>query len=177
MTTGHVFIATSLDGFIAREDGAIDWLVGFSAQGEDHGYDTHMARVDGMIMGRKTFETVQDFSPWPYDKPVLVLSQTLAEEDIPRPLRGKVEIFAGTPEDVMAETARRGWRGAYLDGGVVVQSFLRAGLVKDMVVSRVPVLIGTGRPLFGPLNGDKTVTHEWTKSFPSGLVQSFYRFD
>ena len=98
MPTGHVFIGTSLDGFIARRDGAIDWLTGFSSLGEDHGYDAHINRVDGIIMGRGTFETVKGFEPWPYSKPVLVLSRTLAQTDIPDALRGKVEIINASPQ-------------------------------------------------------------------------------
>jgi len=175
MTTGHVFIGTSLDGFIARRNGDIDWLVGFSALGEDHGYDAHMARVDGLVMGRGTFETVRDFDPWPYDKPVLVLSRTLTPAAVPPQLAGKVEVLDASPQQAMEQAAARGWTGVYVDGGAVIQSFLRAGLIADMVVSRVPVLIGEGRPLFGPLDADLALHHEWTRTFPSGLVQSFYR--
>lgn len=175
MPTGHVFIGTSLDGFIARRDGDIDWLTGFSSLGEDHGYAAHIDRVDGIIMGRGTFEAVKGFEPWPYDRPVLVLSRRLAETDIPDALRGKVEIIDAAPPDAMKLGGERGWRGVYVDGGAVIQSFLRAGLIDDMVISRVPVLIGEGLPLFGRLEGDVALEHVETKSFPSGLVQSFYR--
>jgi len=175
MTTGHVFIGTSLDGFIARRDGDIDWLVGFSALGEDHGYDTHMARVDGIIMGRGSFEKAVSFDPWPYDKPVLVLSRSLEAAAVPARLAGKAEILALTPEAAMAEAQRRGWHGAYVDGGALIQSFLRAGLIEDMVISRVPVLIGSGLPLFGALDEDIALEHLATTWFPSGLVQSHYR--
>ena len=175
MPTGHVFIGTSVDGFIARRNGDIDWLTGFSSLGEDHGYDAHMERVDGIIMGRGTFETVKGFEPWPYGKPVLVLSRTLAQTDIPDALRGKVEIINASPQDAMTSAGERGWRGVYVDGGAVIQSFLRAGLIDDMVISRVPVLIGNGLPLFGPVQGDIALEHVETRSFPSGLVQSFYR--
>ena len=175
MPTGHVFIGTSVDGFIARRDGDIGWLTGFSSLGEDHGYAAHIDRVDGIIMGRGTFDAVKGFEPWPYDRPVLVLSRTLAQTDIPDALRGKVEIINASPQDAMAIASERGWRGVYVDGGAVIQSFLRAGLIDDMVVSRVPVLIGDGLSLFGPLDGDVALEHVETKSFPSGLVQSFYR--
>jgi dihydrofolate reductase len=175
MPTGHVFIGTSVDGFIARRDGDIGWLTGFSSLGEDHGYAAHIDRVDGIIMGRGTFDAVKDFEPWPYDRPVLVLSRTLAQTDIPDALCGKVEIIDASPHDAMATAGERGWRGVYVDGGAVIQSFLRAGLIDDMVISRVPVLIGEGLPLFGAVEGDVALEHVETKSFPSGLVQSFYR--
>lgn len=175
MTKGHVFIGTSVDGFIARRGGDIAWLTGFSSLGEDHGYDVHMARVDGIIMGRGTFEAVKDIKPWFYEKTVLVLSRRLASSDIPQSLRGRVEIVNAAPHEAMKIAADRGWRGVYIDGGSVIQSFLRAGLIEDMVISRVPVLIGEGLPLFGVLDADIALEHIKTTSFPSGLVQSHYR--
>lgn len=175
MPTGHVFIGTSVDGFIARRNGDIAWLTGFSSLGEDHGYNVHMARVDGIIMGRGTFEAVKDIEPWFYEKTVLVLSRTLATSDVPESLRGKVEVIDASPKEAMMIAEERGWRGIYIDGGAVIQSFLRAGLVDDMVISRVPVLIGEGLPLFGALDADVVLEHVSTTSFPSGLVQSHYR--
>ena len=175
MPTAHVFIGTSVDGFIARKDGGIEWLTRFSTLGEDHGYDAHMARVDGIIMGRGTFDAVKDLEPWFYDKTILVLSRTLTTNDVPQALLGKVEILDASPHDAMKIAGERGWRGVYIDGGAMIQSFLRAGLIDDMVISRVPVLIGDGLPLFGDLNADIALDHVDTRSFPSGLVQSFYR--
>jgi dihydrofolate reductase len=175
MPTGHVFIGTSLDGFIARTNGAIEWLTEFSNLGEDHGYDAHMARVDGIIMGRGTFEAVKDIEPWFYAKTVLVLSQTLTNNDVPQALRGKVEIIDVTTQEAMMIAAERGWRSVYIDGGAVIQSFLRDGLISDLVISRVPVLIGDGLPLFGALPADIELEHVETSAFPSGIVQSFYR--
>lgn len=175
MPTGHVFIGTSVDGFIARRNGDIGWLTGFSSLGEDHGYDTHIDRVDGIVMGRGTFDVVKGFDPWPYSKPVIVLSRSLSPVAIPAALHGKVEIINASPHEAMTIAEDRGWRGVYVDGGVVIQSFLRAGLIEDMVISRVPVLIGDGLPLFGPVQGDIALDHVETRSFPSGLVQSFYR--
>jgi dihydrofolate reductase len=172
---GHVFIGTSVDGFIARRDGDLGWLTGFSSLGEDHGYDAHMARVDGIIMGRGTFEAVKDIEPWVYDKTVLVLSRTMIGSDIPQALQDKVELIHALPNEAMMIAEERGWRGVYIDGGAVMQSFLRAGLIDDMVISRVPVLIGEGLPLFGALNADVVLEHIETRSFKSGLVQSHYR--
>ncbi|MBO9589346.1 dihydrofolate reductase family protein [Devosia sp.] len=175
MPSAHVFIATSLDGYIARRNDDIDWLTSFSALGEDHGYNTHIARMDGIIMGRGTYEKVLTFDQWYYEKPVLVLSSSLDPASVPERLQGKVEIVNVTPEAAMDLAAARGWNRIYADGGKLIQSFLRAGFVEDMIISRIPILLGDGIPLFGPLDQDVGLEHIETKSFPSGLVQSHYR--
>ena len=149
MTTGHVFIATSLDGFIARPDGGLDWLEQANAAGEDHGYEAFVAGIDGLVMGRATFEVALGFTPWPYDKPIIVLSATLEETGIPARLRDQVSIARSVAE-ARADAARRGWRRAYVDGGATIRSFLRAGAIADMVITRIPVLLRSGLPLFGP---------------------------
>jgi len=175
MPTGHVFIATSLDGFIARPDGSLDWLILPEHQGEDHGYTGFIQTMDAIIMGRGTYEAVRGFDPWPYDKPVLVLSRQLAGTEPPPALRGKLAFADLSPQAAMDHLASQGAARVYVDGGQIVQSFLRAGLVADMVISRIPVLIGEGRSLFGDTGGDIRFSHEETRSFPSGLVQSRYR--
>lgn len=173
--TAHVFIATSLDGFIARPDGSLDWLAGFSALGEDHGYDAFIAGMDGIVMGRGTYETVLGFDEWPYRLPVVVLSRQPDGQAIPSQLTGKVRFSAVAPPDLLAELGAQGWRRVYVDGGQIVQAILRDGLVTDLTISRIPVLIGHGRALFGDLGGDVGLDHLETRSFPSGLVQSRYR--
>ncbi|HWV19900.1 MAG TPA: dihydrofolate reductase family protein [Devosia sp.] len=175
MPSAHVFIATSLDGFIARRNDDIDWLTGFSSLGEDHGYDAHIARMDGIIMGRGTYEKVATFDQWYYEKPVLVLSRSLDPATVPAHLTGKVEFIAATPAEAMGLAASRGWNRIYADGGKLIQSFLRAGFVEDLIISRIPILLGDGIPLFGPLEQDIVLDHLETRSFPSGLVQSHYR--
>jgi dihydrofolate reductase len=175
MPTGHVFIATSLDGFIARPDGTLDWLLSRDAPGEDHGYDAFMADIDGLLMGRGTYQAVADFDPWPYDKPVLVLSKTLVGTAVPARLEGRVRFADLTPAAAMATLHAEGMSRVYVDGGQLVQSFLAAGLIADMVITTAPVLIGAGRPLFGPTAADIPLTHLKTVAFPSGLVQSHYR--
>lgn len=175
MTTGHVFIAASLDGYIAREDGSLDWLVSQPTESENHGYDAFIASVDGIVMGRGTFETVRDFDPWPYSKPVYVLSRHLMGADIPEHLIGKVLISPSPPQELMQELSNRGWGRAYIDGGRVIQSFLAAGLIDTITLTHIPVLIGKGRPLFGSLPHDVALTHVKTVSFPSGLVSSEYQ--
>ncbi len=174
MTTGHVFIAMSLDGFIARQDDGLDWLMKQDTQGEDHGYDAFIARMDGLVMGSNSFRKVLSFDAWPYDRPVVVLSRTLTDADIPAALKDRVSISRLPPADLMADLAARGWRRAYIDGGAVIQSFLRAGLIAEMTVTLIPILLGRGRPLFGPLDCDLDLTLEEVKSFPSGLVSTRY---
>lgn len=174
--TGHVFIATSLDGFIARSDGAIDWLERVPDDGDDHGYAAFLARMDGLVMGRATFETVLGFEgPWPYVKPVVVMSRSLKQQDVPQHLTGAVRVHSGSPREVLSDLGAEGWTKAYVDGGLLIQSFLADGLIEDLVVTRVPVLLGRGRPLFGDVSGDVVLEHVSTQSFRSGLVQSHYR--
>ncbi|VXC70155.1 dihydrofolate reductase family protein [Massilia sp. 9I] len=176
MISGHVFIATSLDGYIARLDGDIDWLLQRDDPAEDHGYHDFIADKDVIVMGRGSFEKVLGFDPWPYDRPVLVLSRQLAGTPVPPGLADKVRFSNATPEQAMAQLSSEGVRRVYVDGGQLVQSFIRAGLVEDMVLTTVPVLIGAGRPLFGTLPQDLDLKLVASRSFPSGLVQSTYRF-
>lgn len=173
-TTGHVFIAASVDGFIARRDGDIGWLDSVPGTAEEHGYDAFMARMDGIVMGRGTFQKVLTFGAWPFAKPVVVLSRTLKAKDLPADLAGKARLSALPPGAAMAELAAAGWRRAYVDGGQVIQAFLREGLIADMVVTRIPILLGDGIPLFGSLPADVPLRHVATTAFPSGLVQSTY---
>jgi dihydrofolate reductase len=165
-----VFIATSVDGFIARANGAIDWLP--AGGGEPHGYDEFMATVDALVIGRNTFETVLTFDTWPYgEKPVFVLStRTLA----PAPRGAVVECMSGAPAEIVSQLAARGIRHAYVDGGITIQRFLQAGLIERLIITRVPVLIGAGIPLFGVTGRDIALKHVATRQYASGLVQSEY---
>lgn len=166
-----VFIATSLDGFIARPNGDIDWLP--AGGGEPHGYDEFIASVDALVIGRKTFETVLAFPAWPYaDKRVVVLSSRPL--DLSAVAGGVVEQMAGTPAEIVSRLAATGADHLYIDGGITIQRFLRAGLIERLIITRVPVLIGDGIPLFGPLPHDLRLRHVATRHFPSGLVQSEY---
>jgi dihydrofolate reductase len=174
MTTGHVFIAASLDGFIARPDGDIDWLLGRDSGQEDHGYDAFIDTVDGLIMGRGTYEKVLTLGPWFYRKPVVVLSRVLAGTAVPEALVGRMSFRDETPAQAMAHVAAEGWKRAYVDGGKVIQAFLRERLIADLIVTRIPVLLGEGLPLFGPVATDVALTHLSTRSFASGFVQSHY---
>jgi dihydrofolate reductase len=165
-----VFIATSLDGYIAREDGGLDWLpVG---GGEPHGYDEFIASVDAIIIGRKTFETVLAFDSWPYGKmPVFVLStHTLP----PVPSGAVVERMSGDPVKIASQLVARGIKHCYVDGGVTIQRFLGSGLIQRIIITRIPILLGSGIPLFGPTQRDIHLKHIKTRHFASGFVQSEY---
>ena len=165
-----VFIGTSLDGFIARVNGDFDFLS--PAGDEPHGYDEFMATVDALVIGRNTFETILAFDAWPYgEKPVFVLStRPLAST----PAGAVVERMSGDPAEIVLQLEARGIRHVYVDGGITIQRFLQAGLIQRLIITRVPVLIGAGIPLFGPVPHDIVLKHVGTRQYASGLVQSEY---
>jgi dihydrofolate reductase len=168
-----VFIATSLDGFIARANGDLDWLP--AGGGEEHGYDAFIATVDALVIGRKTYETVLGFDAWPYGaKPVYVLS---AHALAPAPPGAIVEHLSGAPAELVGQLAARGIGHVYVDGGITIQGFLEAGLIQRLIITRIPVLLGTGIPLFGALTRDIVLRHVGTRQYASGLVQSEYAVD
>jgi dihydrofolate reductase len=165
-----VFVGASVDGFIARLDGGLDWLP--DGGGEPHGYSEFMASVDALVIGRNTYETVLAFPEWPYGgKPVFVLSSRALA---PAPPEARVERMSGDPAAIVADLTARGVRHAYVDGGITVQRFLAAGLIQRLIITRVPVLIGTGIPLFGATPRDIVLRHVATRQYASGLVQSEY---
>jgi len=175
---GEVFVGASLDGFIARADGALDWLMGSGESGEaggPTGYDEFIANIDAVVMGRKTFEKVLAFDKWYYGtKRVVVLSARPVDLAGARAKGGVVEQMAGAPADIAARLAAGGARRLYVDGGVTIQQFLRDGLIQRLIVTRVPVLIGQGIPLFGPLTRDVRLKHINTRVIGGGAVQSEY---
>ena len=169
-----VYIATSLDGFIARENGELDWLplAGGSA-GEDYGYETFIKTVDAVVMGRRTYEKVLTFGHWPFgQRSVVVLSSSPIE--FPASVPSTVESMSGKPSDILARLEARGHRHVYVDGGATIQRFLEAGAIQRLIITRVPVLIGSGLPLFGRLPHDVRLKHVRTRDWPSGMVQSEY---
>ena len=169
--SASVFIGTSLDGFIARHNGSFDFLpVG---GGEPHGYEEFFASVDALVIGRKTFEVVQAFPEWPYgDKRVVVLSSRSL--DLSGVRSANVEQMSGAPTEIVAKLAATGAHHLYIDGGITIQEFLRAGLIQRLIITRVPVLIGEGIPLFGKLPHDVKLRHMSTQQYASGLVKSEY---
>jgi dihydrofolate reductase len=170
-----VYIATSLDRFIARQDGSIDWLsAGDDPGDQDYGYQDFIRSVDALVMGRGTYETVLSFGAWPYGNlPVFVLSSQPVE--IPDSITDTVSVMSAPPGEVVQQLARRGYQHLYIDGGRTIQGFLSGGLIDQLIITRVPVLIGGGIPLFGALPGDIRLEHLGTRQFESGLVQSSYR--
>ena len=170
-----VFIAASLDGFIARENGDIDWLsLAYDEEdAEDYGYQEFMDSVDVLIMGRKSFEKVLTFGEWPYgDKRVVVLSSRSLE--IPNELSDSVESESCSAADLIKQLSESGAKHLYIDGGKTIQGFLSAGLIQQLIITIVPILLGGGIPLFGPLNDDIKLNHVETRSYSNGLVQSKY---
>jgi dihydrofolate reductase len=181
-----VYIATSLDGFIARPDGSLDWLPGAgeengvetaearTAESEDYGWDTFWTSVDCLIQGRKTFEKVLSFGAWPYaGKRVLILSRD-PDFSIPDTMAGWAESARGDLSKLLAELAAQDVRRVYVDGGQTIQAFLRQWLITDMTITRIPILIGKGIPLFGPLETDIPLAHVRTHTYANGFVQSVY---
>jgi dihydrofolate reductase len=164
------FVGTSVDGFIARCDGSLDWLP--ADGGEEHGYTAFLESVDAIVMGRGTFDTVLRFDRWPFEKPVIVLTTRDCVAALPPEAR--VEFMSGAPRDVVSRLAERGMTHLYIDGGVTIQRFLDAGLIDRMTVTRVPVIIGDGIPLFGPTGRDVRLEHVVTRTYPSGLVTTEY---
>ena len=184
--TGSVFLGMSVDGFIARLDGDISWLDGGDTavaapddgsaplpddgEGGDFGFAEFVGSIDALVMGRSTYDFIEPFAEWPYQgKPVHVLSTTL-EPGADR----RITVHRSLDEAVEALGAA-GYRRVYVDGGRTVHTFLRAGLIGDLTLSRVPVLIGTGHTPFGEFAADIRLEHVQTRSFAGGMVQSTYR--
>jgi len=164
-----VFVGTSVDGFLARRNGDFDFLL---EGGEPHGYNDFLASVDTIVIGRMTFEKVLTLTPWPYvDKRVVVLSSRPVDVST---AGGVVELMSGAPTEIVSQLAASRARHIYVDGGVTIQGFLRAGLIQRLIITRMPVLIGDGIPLFGTLPRDVRLRHVATRQYPSGLVQSEY---
>jgi dihydrofolate reductase len=166
-----VFVGTSLDGFIARRNHSLDWLP--TGGGEPHGYDEFIASVDTILIGRNTFDVIMKFDTWPYgNKRVVVLSGRPI--DFSSIKGGRVEQMSGSPTEIASKLSTTGSEHVYVDGGITVQEFLRAGLIQKLTITRVPVLIGDGIPLFGSIPYDIKLQHLGTRTFPSGLVSSEY---
>ena len=170
-----VFCGVSVDGFIARPDDTFDFLSVGEGESEDepHGFTEFLSSVDVIVMGRRTFEVVRDLGHIGLygDKPVIVLSSRTLELAAVDPT---IEQMAGTPSAIAAQLKERGWKHAYVDGGITIQRFLDGGLIDRITITRVPVLIGQGIPLFGKLPHDVRLLHVATRSYKDGMVQSEY---
>jgi len=169
-----VFLGTSLDGFIARADGSLDWLDMVHVPGEDYGYGAFFDSVDALLLGSRTYATVRNFPDWPYgDKPCYVASSRTWV-----PVRHE-SFIRGNPVEMARQLADRGYSRIYLDGGALIRSFLATGLVSDMTLSVIPILLGRGVPLFReigkePAYGEHRLKPTGNKTFASGLVQLTY---
>lgn len=164
-----VFIAASLDGYIATTDGGIDWLKTVEVPDQDYGYSDFVKDVDCLVVGRKTFEKVLSFDPYPYaDKRVIVLSSSSKTSK-----RGE-EYFSGHLKDLMVRLQSAGMNKIYIDGGVAISSALAEGLIGELTVSTVPVILGSGIPLFSGLESQIPLKLDSMRSFPSGLIQAKY---
>jgi dihydrofolate reductase len=169
-----VFCGVSVDGFLARRDHSLDFL---DAGGQEpHGFEEFYGSVDVVVIGRKTFEVVLTFGKWFYGtKPVVVLSSRVLNFSSVK--GGVLEQMSGEPSEIVAQLKARGFKHAYIDGGITIQRFLAARLIDRMVITRVPLLIGTGIPLFGPVPRDISLRHVATRCYKGGLVQSEYELD
>jgi dihydrofolate reductase len=167
-----VFIATSLDGFIARENGDLDWLPVPEAGGDDYGYGDFMKSVDALVIGRKTYEKMLTLGGWSYGAKRIVV---LTSRPIDAPSAGaNVEAMSGEPAEIVERLAASGAPRLYVDGGETIRRFLAGGLIQRIIITQIPVLIGRGIPLFGPLDRDIELRHVVTRSWPNGMVQSEY---
>jgi dihydrofolate reductase len=170
------FVATSVDGFIARPDGDVGWLHRQEYADSDaggFGYDEFIGSVDVLVMGRASFEKVLSFSEWPYEKlPVVVLSRRNLV--IPSHLLGQVRVENLAPGELVAQLEREGARHLYIDGGITIQGFLKAGLLHEITITQVPLILGSGIPLFGSTGVELPLRHRRTTSFGNGFVQTTY---
>lgn len=170
------FVATSLDGYISREDGSIDWLQeanGNVPGGEDCGYKRFIDTVDVLVMGRATFEQVLSFDEWPYGtKRMVVLSRK--KVDIPPKLKATVSVSSEAPKKLLQRLASEGHRHAYVDGGVTIQRFLAEGVMDELIITVIPTLLGRGRPLFGALTKDVQLVLKGCHKWDFGFVQLTY---
>lgn len=176
-TQCSVFIACSLDGFIARPDGDIDWLhkPEYAPQdGDDWGYSAFIERIDALVMGRNSFEKVLSFPEWPYQSTfVAVLSSRPIA--IPEALQGKVEAFSGPPAEIVAQLAARDKHRLYIDGGATIQHFFQAGLIDEVILTQIPVILGDGLPLFGSIGTEIALELVSSRSGDNSFVQIHYR--
>jgi dihydrofolate reductase len=170
----YIYIAATIDGFIADKNGGIDWLTEIpNPDNSDFGFKEFMEKIDGIIMGRKTFEKVLRFDEWAYSKKVFVLSDTL--KTIPENLGDNIEIVQGKLTSILSRLNSKGYKNLYIDGGKTIQSFLREDLIDEMIITRVSILLGDGIPLFGLL--DKSIQFEAvsTEILNDFLVKTHYK--
>lgn len=174
----YVYIAVSLDGYIADVDGGLEWLDEIAAEAQegnqepDTGWTDFMSKIDALLMGRNTYEKVLTFGMWPYEKPVFVLTGTL--KTISEDMAGKAEIVSGDLRGIIKTLNNRGYKNLYIDGGKVIQGFLHEDLIDELIITRIPIVLGGGIPLFGKLKEPLRFKHTKTSVIGKQMVQSFY---
>src|SRR5215510_13788251 len=168
-----VYIGTSLDGFIAKTDGDIDWLTQYANDEAIHAYEEFMNGIDAIVIGKGTFEKILTFPSWPYEKKAFVLSNSLKQ--LPDTLKDKATLLSMKPKEILSYLSGIGFSSIYVDGGKVIQDFLKEDLIDDLIISKVPILIGNGIPLFGFLSADLKFRHLRTQTQSNGLVRSYYK--
>ncbi len=170
----YIYIATSLDGYIATSEGNLDWLNEIpNPEKSDFGFAEFMSGIDALVMGRKTFEKALTFDVWPYEKPVFVLSSSM--DNVPKKLENNVKIISGSPKEVVDLLKEFGHQNLYIDGGITIQGFLEDDLIDEIIITRVPVLLGNGIPLFDNLSRSLRFRHERTQILNEMLVKSHYK--
>lgn len=169
-----VYVATSLDGFIADKDNKLDWLHNIpNPEKSDFGYGELMASVDALVMGRNTFETILGFNcDWPYNKPVFVLSDRLTE--IPKGYEDKAFLLKGTPQQISENLNSKGYNKLYIDGGVTIQNFLKQDMIDELIITTIPILLGGGIPLFGELSQPTKFRHTKSERYADSIVKNYF---
>ncbi|MGB3692423.1 MAG: dihydrofolate reductase family protein [Spirulinaceae cyanobacterium] len=169
----YVYIATSLDGFVATKDGGLDWLYDSpNPERSDYGYAEFMSRIDAIVMGRNTFEKILTFDEWPYEKPVFILSNSLSQ--LPEDMLDKANIVSGDIKKLIEQLHQQGYRNLYVDGGSVIQSFLQEDMIDEIIIARIPILLGEGFPLFGRTEKVLNFRHKRTEIYNNTQVKSHY---
>lgn len=164
-----IYIAMSIDGYIAQKDGGLDWLECGHTGDEDYGFKKFINSIDALVLGRNTYEVVSSFEKWPYEgKRVIVLSNTLTR------VRKEAELFCGQLQDLASMLHSEGTKHVWVDGGITVSKFLESGLVDDITISVIAIILGSGIPLFNTMNREHKCHLISTQSYPSGLVQLRY---
>jgi dihydrofolate reductase len=169
-----VYVGTSLDGFIARANGDLDWLDNSENHSKEvlESYNEFISTIDAVVIGRGTFEKVLTFPSWPYEKKVFVLSTSL--QQLPESVREKAAVLSMKPREMLRYLASQGFSNIYVDGGKVIQAFLKEDCIDELIITKIPVLLGSGIPLFGDLDKDLHFKHVRTKVYSNGLVKSHY---
>jgi len=171
--TNIAYIAASLDGYIADKNGGVDWLNAIpNPDQSDHGFAAFVQRVDALLMGANTFRTVQGFGVWPYDRPVFVASNSITE--VPEGYKDRIALVRGDIREIIAEIQASGYETLYVDGGTLIQSCLGAGLLDELIITRIPIILGGGIPLFAASDKMISLEHKQTEVLGIGLVQSRY---